>query len=79
MLAGYDFSTPVLNYENHDPGYSIINLRSGVTHNDWELALFVQNLTSARPKIFSGNFISDDINVYTIRPRTIGIDIKKKF
>jgi iron complex outermembrane recepter protein len=79
MLAGYDFSTPVLNYENHDAGYSIINLRAGVTHNDLELALFVQNLASARPKIFSGNFISDDINVYTIRPRTIGLNIKKKF
>ena len=79
MWAGYDFSTPVLNYENHDAGYSIINLRAGVTHNDLELALFVQNLASARPKIFSSNFISDDIAVYTIRPRTIGLDIKKKF
>jgi outer membrane receptor protein involved in Fe transport len=79
MLAGYDFSTPVLAYENHDPGYSIINVRSGVIHNDWEVALFVQNLADARSKLFSGNFISDDISVYTIRPRTIGLNLKKSF
>jgi outer membrane receptor protein involved in Fe transport len=79
MWAGYNFSTPVFAYENYDAGYDIINLRTGVIHNDWELALVVQNLASARPKIFSGNFISDDISVYTLRPRTIGLNLKKSF
>jgi iron complex outermembrane receptor protein len=79
MWAGYNFSTPVFAYENYDAGYDIINLRTGVIHNDWELALFVQNLASARPKIFSGNFISDDISIYTLRPRTIGLNLKKSF
>jgi outer membrane receptor protein involved in Fe transport len=79
MQDGYDFSTPTLQYENHQPGYSTINLRTGVLHNDWEVALFVQNLADARPRLSAGNFISPDISVYTMRPRTIGLNLKKSF
>jgi outer membrane receptor protein involved in Fe transport len=79
MQDGYDFSTPVLAYENRQPGYSTINLRTGVLHNDWEVALFVDNLADARPRLFAGNFISPDISVYTMRPRTIGLNLKKSF
>ena len=79
MQDGYDFSTPVLSYVNRQPGYDVINFRAGVVHGDLELALFVQNVADARPRLFSGNFISDDISVYTIRPRTIGLNLKKSF
>ena len=79
MQSGYDFSTPALAFENRQAGYSTINLRTGVLHNDWEVALFVQNLSDARPKLSAGNFISPDISVYTMRPRTVGINLKKSF
>jgi iron complex outermembrane receptor protein len=79
MWDGYDFSTPVLSFINHEPGYDVVNLRAGVVHNDWEVALFVQNLEDARPRLSAGNFITDDIAVYTIRPRTIGLNLKKSF
>jgi hypothetical protein len=39
----------------------------------------VQNLSDARPKLSAGNFISPDISVYTMRPRTIGLNLKKSF
>jgi iron complex outermembrane receptor protein len=79
MQDGYDFSTPELSFENHQPGYNTINLRTGVLHSDWEVALFVQNLSDARPRLTAANFISPDISVYTIRPRTIGLNLKKSF
>jgi outer membrane receptor protein involved in Fe transport len=79
MQDGYDFSTPALAFENHQPGYNTINLRTGVLHNDWEVALFVQNLSNARPRFTAGNFISPDISIYTMRPRTFGINLKKSF
>jgi len=79
MQDGYDFSTPALSFENHQPGYNTINLRTGVLHNDWEVALFVQNLSDARPRLTAGNFISPDISIYTMRPRTIGLNLKKSF
>jgi len=79
IFAGYDFSTPVLGYIDRQSGYSVVNLRTGVTHNGWEVALFVQNATDARPKISALNFITPDIAVYTIRPRTVGINVKETF
>jgi iron complex outermembrane recepter protein len=79
MQDGYDFSTPALSFENHQPGYNTFNLRTGVLHNDWEVALFVQNLSNARPRLTAANFISPDISVYTMRPRTIGLNLKKSF
>jgi iron complex outermembrane receptor protein len=79
MQDGYDFSTPELAYINREPGYSVINARFGVLHGGWEVALFVQNLADARPRLTAANFISPDINVYTIRPRTIGLNLKKSF
>jgi outer membrane receptor protein involved in Fe transport len=79
MQSGYDFSSPIREFENRQPGYSTVNLRVGMLHDDWEVAMFVQNLTDVRPRLSSGNFISPDVNVYTMRPRTIGLNLKKKF
>jgi len=79
IQAGYDFSTPVLAYVNRQPSYNVINLRTGVIHRSWEVAAFMQNVTNARPQIFAGNFLSPDIAVYTMRPRTYGINVKYTF
>ncbi|HVO45245.1 MAG TPA: TonB-dependent receptor [Steroidobacteraceae bacterium] len=79
MQDGYDFSNPILQYVNRQPGYDVINLRTGVLHDDWEFAVFLQNATDSRPRLTAGVFISPDITVYTIRPRTVGINVKKSF
>jgi iron complex outermembrane recepter protein len=79
IYAGYDFSTPVFAYVDEQPSYYIVNLRTGVNHNSWEVALYMQNATNARPRISALNFITPDIQVYTIQPRTMGINVKETF
>jgi outer membrane receptor protein involved in Fe transport len=79
MISGYQFGTPELDYIFHQPGYSVTNLRFGVRHNGWDVALFMENATNSRPRLSVGQFESPDIGVYTIRPRTMGLNIKEIF
>jgi iron complex outermembrane recepter protein len=79
MISGYQFGTPELDYAYHQPGYSVTNLRFGVRHNAWDVALFMENATNSRPRLSVGYFESPDLDVYTIRPRTIGLTVKETF
>lgn len=79
MISGYQFGTPELDYAYHQPGYSITNVRFGVRHNGWDVALFMENATNSRPRLSVGYFESPDLGVYTIRPRTMGVNIKEMF
>jgi iron complex outermembrane recepter protein len=79
MLSGYDFSTPLLSYAYHQPGYGVVNLRFGVQHDGWDVAAFMENAANARPRLSVAYFLSPDLNVYTLRPRTLGLSIKKVF
>jgi outer membrane receptor protein involved in Fe transport len=76
---GYDFSTPVIDFTNSRPSFDVFNVRAAVLYGDWEVALFGQNLFDERPRIGAVNFISPDINIFTLRPRTFGVNIKKSF
>jgi outer membrane receptor protein involved in Fe transport len=79
MISGYQFGTPELDYAYHQPGYSVTDFRFGVRHNGWDVALFMENATNSRPRLSAGYFESPDLGVYTIRPRTLGINIKEIF
>jgi hypothetical protein len=79
MISGYQFGTSELDYIFHQPGYNGTNLRFGVRHNGWDVALFMENATNSRPRLSVGQFESPDIGVYTIRPRTMGLNIKEIF
>jgi len=79
MISGYQFGTPELDYAYHQPGYSVTNLRFGIRHDGWDVALFMDNATNSRPRLSVGYFESPDLGVYTIRPRTLGVNIKEIF
>ena len=60
------------------PAYNQVNLRLGARQNKFDLSLFVQNLTNARPalELFAGGYYDpQDWQTYTLRPRTYGVTL----
>lgn len=59
--------------------YTLTNLRVGMQNDDWQFAVYIQNLTDERPILsVRGNF-SGTRAVTSVRPRTIGVELKRSF
>jgi len=59
-------------------GYSVFDLRAGLTLEDVDLIAFANNVTDERAVVsatYTGNF-GDTINNYVMRPRTIGLTLR---
>ena len=64
------------------PSFSTVDLRFGVQHENWEIVLFVDNLTDVRGRLFESiqqapntlPFLADIVGV--IRPRTFGVTLR---
>jgi iron complex outermembrane receptor protein len=60
------------------PAYSLVNLRVGMTRQDWEIALYANNLTDERA------FLALDrergtrarVGYLTNQPRTVGVSLR---
>ncbi len=65
------------------PKWDVLNLRAGVTHDDWDLTLFVDNVTNEHANLADSRSIAAETpgrqRIVTNRPRTIGIDVRKHF
>ena len=64
-----------------DPATNLVSARAGVNFNNWDLALFVNNLLNAHPQL---NLQHQDqfttlFEAQTFRPRTIGMSANVKF
>ena len=58
--------------------YNLLNLRAGITNDDWFAEVYVDNATDERAEI-SNTFVFDRQRVSYIRPTTIGIRYKHNF
>ena len=58
--------------------YNLLNLRAGITNDDWFAEMYVDNATDERAEI-SNTFVFDRQRVAIIRPLTIGLRYKLKF
>ena len=58
--------------------YNLLNLRAGITNDDWFAEVYVDNATDERAEI-SNTFVFDRQRVAIIRPLTIGLRYKLKF
>ena len=58
--------------------YSYIDLRAGISAEDWMAELYVDNVTDKRAEI-SNTFVFDRQRVAVNRPTTIGIRVKRNF
>jgi outer membrane receptor protein involved in Fe transport len=58
--------------------YSYVNVRAGISNDDWVAELYIDNITDERAEI-SNNYVFDRQRIAVIRPMTIGLRYKLNF
>lgn len=66
------------NFTQRQQAYDIVNLGLTVDTGTWQLDLYVNNLTDARP-LLDHNVVSGMQAAVTLRPRTIGLGLRRQF
>ncbi|MCF6195906.1 MAG: TonB-dependent receptor, partial [Emcibacter sp.] len=65
------------------PAWTALNLRAGVIRDEWEITLFVDNVTNTHANLADSRSIAAETpgrqRIVTNRPRTIGIDVRTQF
>jgi iron complex outermembrane recepter protein len=59
--------------------YTLLGLRASVVSGPWTVMLFARNLTDERAQISAVNNTVTPLSLITIQPRTVGINISRKF
>lgn len=76
--ASNDIANPRLR-----PKWNVVNLRAGVIYDDWEIAVYANNITNEHVNFGDSRSIAAETpgrqRLATNRPRTIGIDVRKQF
>lgn len=63
----------------HLASYTLLNLRLGMTYEKWNATFFVRNLANERAQIDAISSVQDPQALLTVRPRTTGVTITRKF
>ena len=61
------------------PPYTLFGLRAGVINGPWSVTAFARNITNKRAEVSAINSTQDPHALLTVRPRTIGLTITRKF
>jgi outer membrane receptor protein involved in Fe transport len=59
--------------------YTLVGLRAGVIKGPWSVTAFARNLTDKRAEVSAINSTQDPDALLTVRPRTIGLTVTRKF
>jgi iron complex outermembrane receptor protein len=59
--------------------YTLVNLRAGVSDGAWTVTAFARNLTDKLAQVSAINSIQDKDAMLTVRPRTVGVTVTRKF
>jgi outer membrane receptor protein involved in Fe transport len=59
--------------------YTLVNLRAGISEGPWTVTAFVRNLTDKIAEVSAINSIQDKDSLLTVRPRTVGLTVTRKF
>jgi iron complex outermembrane receptor protein len=59
--------------------YTLVGLRVGVINGPWSVTAFARNLTDKRAQVSAINSTQDPQATLTVRPRTVGLQITRKF
>jgi iron complex outermembrane recepter protein len=59
--------------------FTLLNLRAGVINGPWSVTAFARNVTDKRAEISAINSSQDPNALLTVRPRTIGVTLTRKF
>lgn len=66
------------NFTQRQKGYDLVNLGLLIDTGDWQVDLFVNNLLDKRP-LLDQNVVSGFEGAITLRPRTIGVGLRRQF
>jgi outer membrane receptor protein involved in Fe transport len=58
--------------------YSLFNIRTGMSNDDWTAELYIDNLFDRRAEV-SNTFIFDRERISIVKPRTFGVRYKRSF
>jgi hypothetical protein len=58
--------------------YNLLNIRAGVSNDDWMAEIYIDNLSNERAEI-ANTFIFDRERISVVRPRTLGLRYKRSF
>jgi outer membrane receptor protein involved in Fe transport len=65
------------------PSYEILNLRAGITHYQWQVAIVGRNLTNEHANLGDSRSIAAETSgrprILTNQPRTIGVEFRSHF
>lgn len=59
--------------------YTLVNLRLGLVNGPWSVTAFARNLTDKTTQVSAINSSQDPHALLTLRPRTIGLAVTRKF
>ncbi len=59
--------------------YTLLNMRLGVINGPWTANLFARNLTDKRAEVSAINSSQDPDSLLTVRPRTVGVNLTRRF
>lgn len=59
--------------------YTLVNLRAGIINGPWSVTAFARNVTNKRAQVSAINSTQDPSALLTVRPRTIGLTVTRKF
>jgi outer membrane receptor protein involved in Fe transport len=59
--------------------YTLWDLRAGAIYNQWTFTVFARNVTNERAQVSAINSSQDPDALLTVRPRTIGLSVTRKF
>ncbi len=59
--------------------YALVNFRIGVEADDWNASIFINNVFDKRADVNIVEGFADTLQIFTNRPRTAGVNIKKRF
>jgi len=59
--------------------YTLLNLRAGLDWNEWNATAFVKNATDKRAQVDAISSSQDPLAYITVRPRTVGLQVTRKF
>ncbi len=76
-----DPSQTTFTFDPELPSYTLVNTRLGFRKNDWDVALYINNLTDeeARLALDQERGTLARVGYLTNQPRTIGIQVRKNF
>lgn len=66
-------------FYNEQDAYSIVDLRAGMESGDWRVSVYLENVFDERAEVTIVENLAVPLSIFTNRPRTAGISVRRNF